>query len=237
MREELIGRLNSVEISIDHPHYLVYRYYHADLFRVLKKYSHGHLIDIGCGNKPYEIIIKQQIEKYKGCDIVQSSDRRVDVICPANKIPLPSESFDTALSTQTIEHVEDPQGLINEAYRLLKPGGHFILSGPMYWPLHEEPYDFFRFTKYGFSSLLKNAGFAVEEESANGGKWALCGQALIQAAYPDIETPNSFKWRSLRLCFKLIGGIKGINRIFSKLDDENKDVSNTMNYVFVAKKM
>ena len=64
MREEFIGRLNSVDIPIDNAHYLVYRYYHEDLFRVLKKYSQGQLIDIGCGNKPYEKIIKQQAKLF-----------------------------------------------------------------------------------------------------------------------------------------------------------------------------
>jgi len=146
MRPEKLQRLNTVEIPIDHIWYLHYNSYHRDLCAALEGYATGKLLDIGCGNKPYSEILKPLIGEYVGCDIVQSSDKQVDILCPANNIPIEDNSFDTVMSTQTIEHVEDHQGLVNEAYRLLKPNGFFIISGPLYWPLHEEPYDFFRFT-------------------------------------------------------------------------------------------
>jgi SAM-dependent methyltransferase len=234
MREENINRLSSFEIKVDHPHYLVYKSYHSILFKCLKKYSRGRLLDIGCGNKPYRPLIESQITEYMGCDIVQSSEHCVDIISPATDIPLPESTFDTVISTQTIEHVAEHQLLVNEAYRLLKPGGYFIVSGPMYWPLHEEPYDFFRFTKHGFIHILTLAGFSIIEENANGGKWALCGQAFIHALYPDIHTVTSFKWKLIRKTLSLFGGLKAINRFFSRLDDKKYDSSNTMNYVFVA---
>jgi SAM-dependent methyltransferase len=235
MREINQNRLSLTEIPVENSYYLHYKYYHQDLFACLKKYASGKVVDIGCGNKPYLSVVESQIESYIGCDIVQSSKECVDVICPANNISLNSAEYDTIISTQTIEHVEDHQGLVNEAFRLLKPGGFFIVSGPMYWPLHEEPYDFFRITKYGFSHLLHKAGFEIVESKANGGKWALCGQVIIHTLYPSIYG-TSFKWRILRLCLKLIGGVKGINKIFSKLEEKERDESNTMNYVFVAQK-
>ena len=237
MREENIVRLSSYNIGLEDQHYLVYKYYHSALFACLKKYCKGKLLDIGCGNKPYQSLIKNQIEEYIGSDIVQSSEHCVDVLSPATSIPLPDSSFDTIISTQTIEHVAEHQSLVNEAYRLLKSGGYFIVSGPMYWPLHEEPYDFFRFTKYGFIHVLTKAGFSLTEENANGGKWALCGQSLIHALYPDIHNVKSLRWRILRKILTLVGGIKAINNFFAKLDDKHFDGSNTMNYVFVAKKL
>ncbi|MBL0337288.1 MAG: class I SAM-dependent methyltransferase [Chitinophagaceae bacterium] len=91
-----------------------------------------------CGNKPVCFVFKKYADEYVGCDIVNSSENCVDIICKTNDIPQPTSSYDTIISTQTIEHVQDHQGLVNEAYRLLKPGGYFILSGPMCWPLHEE---------------------------------------------------------------------------------------------------
>lgn len=236
MREEYINRLSSYDIQIEHPHYLVYQSYHSALFECLKKYSKGKLLDIGCGNKPYQPVIKDQIDEYIGSDIVQSSESKVDIISPATTIPLPDATFDTVMSTQTIEHVAEHQLLVNEAYRLLKPGGYFVLSGPLYWPLHEEPYDFFRFTKYGFRHILNKAGFEILEERANGGKWALCGQALIHALYPDINSFTSFKWRIIKTILNFFGGIKGINIFFSRLDKKQYDDTNTLNYVLVARK-
>jgi SAM-dependent methyltransferase len=236
MREELVNRLNSSEILITNPNYLVYKSFHSELFRCLEKYSSGKLLDIGCGNKPYQQIVVSSVDEYIGCDIVQSSEKKVDILCDATNIPLPDESFNTIISTQTIEHLSEPQLLINEAYRLLKQNGIFILSGPMYWPLHEEPYDFFRFTKYGFRYIITKAGFTIEEEKANGGKWALCGQVLIHSFYSDLSNHNSLKWKVCRGFIEFIGGVKNINKFFAKLDERYTDTNNTMNYVFVARK-
>src|SRR5258708_786347 len=145
MRQEKLDRQSTFRVTARNRHYLHLKYLVRDLQYAGEKYANGRLIDIGCGNKPYKAFMKN-VTEYIGCDIVQSNLECVDVLCEANNIPLPSESFDTAFSTQTIEHVADHNGLISEAFRLLKKGGYFIVSGPMTWPLHEEPYDFFRFT-------------------------------------------------------------------------------------------
>jgi SAM-dependent methyltransferase len=237
VRKENIQRLRSVDIPTDDLHYIHYYFYHQDLFYCFNKYAVGELLDIGCGNKPYKALIEQKVNKYIGCDIIQSSENCVDIICDAANIPLPADQFDTIICTQTIEHVEQHQLLINEAFRLLKPGGKFILSGPMYWPLHEEPYDFFRFTKYGFGYILRKAGFEILEQKSNGGKWSLCGQVIIQTIYPQLNKRRTFKWKILRFIVnKIFGGIKGINKFFITMDVREKDEKNTMNYVFVATK-
>lgn len=46
------------------------------------------------------------------------------------KITLPSDSFDTVLSLATIEHVENPQIMVREIYRLLKKHGVLLLTTP-----------------------------------------------------------------------------------------------------------
>lgn len=236
MREKNINRLTTFEITNNHPNYLHYKSYHFDLVTCIKKYAIGKLLDIGCGNKPYQKIIDPLVYEYIGCDIIQSSEQKVNILCEATDIPLPDESFDTVISTQTIEHVAEHQLMLSEAYRLLKRNGYLIISGPMYWPLHEEPYDFFRFTNHGFRHILTKAGFTIVEERANGGQWALFGQVLIQTLYQDLNTNISFKLRVLRRIIRIFGGIKYINNTFARMDDKYPYKSNTMNYVFVARK-
>jgi SAM-dependent methyltransferase len=236
MRQNNLERLHNLDIDTSNHHYLHYYSFHKDLFAMLETYAQGRLLDIGCGNKPYEDLILPKITEYIGCDIVQSSENAVDILCPANNIPLPDASFDTVISTQTIEHVEDHFGLVSEANRMLKKDGYFILSGPMYWPLHEEPYDFFRFTKHGFKYILEKAGFNIIFIKANGGKWSVAGQALIHAIFPQLYYIKGVKGKMLRLIFKLFGGVKTINKFFLSLDNRYVDDSNTMNYVIVAQK-
>lgn len=234
MRSENSARLANTNIGRSDVHYLHYKYFHEALFSAISKFATGRLLDIGCGNKPYENMLKNNTTEYIGCDIVQSSLHKVDVLCPADNIPLGSATFDTVFSTQTIEHVENHQGLVNEAYRLVKPGGYFIVSAPMYWHLHEEPYDFFRFTKYGFTYILKNAGFEVEEINANGGAWATAAQSFIHALL--LSKSNNFFIQTWRFLFLRLRLYWIINIFFSWLDKADYNPRNTMNYVVIGKK-
>lgn len=236
MRAGKLDRLKDINIQSDHIWYLHYNSYHKDLFAAFQEFAKGKLLDIGCGNKPYSKVLEAYISEYVGCDIVQSSENSVDILCPANAIELENEIFDTIISTQTIEHVEDHQGLVNEAFRLLKKDGYFILSGPLYWPLHEEPYDFFRFTKHGFKYILEKAGFEVVLIKSNGGKWSVAGQAFLHALFPQLYNIKGLKGKLFRGIFKFIGGIKTVNNFFLYLDSKNTDYLNTMNYVVIAKK-
>lgn len=222
MREGNLERLVSYKMKSYAINYLEHKFIIEGIQYATNKYAKGRLLDLGCGNKPYIEILAPYISECIGCDIIQSSNNCVDVICEATDIPLPDNSFDTAFSTQTIEHVGDFQLMVNEAYRLLKPGGHFIVSGPMYWPLHEEPYDFYRFTKHGFAHTLKKAGFEVVEILPNGGKWALLGQVLIQTLPVWLTFPKALKWIH--------------NRFFIWLDQKYFDPINTMNYVAIGRK-
>src|SRR3974390_3306125 len=101
-------------------------------------YARGKLLDVGCGQRPYEKTFFAGATQYIGADYL--TDRsRPDVICSALDLPFPPESFDTVTSTEVLEHVPDPMLALREMQRVLKPGGCLILSAPQYWPRHEVP--------------------------------------------------------------------------------------------------
>lgn len=140
----------------------------------LKKYVsfyQGNLYDLGCGESPYKDFFLEHADSYIGVDWSGSyHDTKVDIAADLNKpFPIDSEVADTLVSLSVMEHLCEPQNFLNESYRILKPGGHFVLQVPWQWWIHEAPYDFFRYTPYGLKYLFEKAGFSEVVVDAQAG--------------------------------------------------------------------
>lgn len=92
-------------------------------------------------------------KKYVGADMRKGPG--VDIILNLHNIDLPSETIGTVLILDTLEHVEFVRKAIEEVHRILMPNGILIISSVMNFPIHDYPYDYWRFTPEGFKSLLK----------------------------------------------------------------------------------
>jgi hypothetical protein len=86
MREAHLKRLSSIHVKKNAVDYIVLHYLIRDLKNVISKFARGKILDVGCGNKPYEPLFNTSRENYVGCDIVQSSEEKVDILCKATKI-------------------------------------------------------------------------------------------------------------------------------------------------------
>jgi len=100
-------------------------------------------------------------KKYVGADM--RNGLGVDVVLDLHDIHLPPESVGTVLVMDTIEHVEFPRKAIEEILRILKPNGILITSSVMNFPIHDYPYDYWRFTPEAFKSLLKPFSSSIVE--------------------------------------------------------------------------
>jgi SAM-dependent methyltransferase len=94
-----------------------------------------------------------QHKKYVGCDMRKGPG--VDKILNLHAIDLPSDSVGVVLCFDTLEHVEYPREALKELYRILKPNGMVVISSVMDFPIHDHPYDYWRFTPEAFKSILK----------------------------------------------------------------------------------
>ncbi len=143
-------------------------YYLRELRRQLEKVislfvknsPHQLLADYGCGNKPYQPLFDPFVEQYIGLDLALNTKADV-TINPQGKIDLPDESVGFVLSTQVLEHVENPSEYLKEAHRILQKGGKLILSTHGYWMFHPDPTDYWRWTSTGLQKIVKEAGFEV----------------------------------------------------------------------------
>jgi SAM-dependent methyltransferase len=170
----LRGRLTERRLRPWRQDYLVYRYLWPHITAAVRQARAGlgdrpSVLDLGCGNRPYA-------DLFEGCEYLgvdySADDCQPDVITDATRLALRAERFDLVFCTQVIEHVPDPRALVHESFRVLRPGGYLVLTGPFWWPMHEEPHDYHRFTRHGFAHMLCGAGYDEVVITPDGGDWA-----------------------------------------------------------------
>jgi SAM-dependent methyltransferase len=193
------------------------------------RYARGVLLDIGCGRKPYASLFRGRIEHYVGIDIDLSSGKAVDICGDSLELPIRSSSIDTVLSNQSIEHVRSPERFMSEVARVLKPGGVAILTAPQLWCLHEEPNDYYRFTRYALEHLARKNDLDVIELLERFGAFAAIGQMFSLMLY---LRQKDRKWR-----VRLIRPICASIQIFFRLLDKVwYDRALTLGYCLVVKR-
>lgn len=183
-------------------------------------------LDVGCGNKPYASLFPQATF-YFGIDITHVNSA-ADIVADLQRgLPLASGKINCVICTQVIEHIRSPNLLLAEIHRVLKPEGQLFLSAPMYWPHHEEPNDFYRYTRYGLEYLLTDAGFEIEEMIQQGGAWTVVGQTLALA----IDAALRFRTFGIKAVALTL-----VNKMLYWLDRINYQPRDTTNFVILARK-
>lgn len=139
----------------------------------------GSVLDIGAGTVPYE-------KDLAGCRLI-TLERAIRfqpaVVGSATLLPFASKTFDGVICTEVLEHLSEPEACLEEAHRVLRPGGRMYVTTPMTWYLHYEPDDYFRFTPYGLRYLLEKHDFAILRLERIGGLAAVLGMVASEKFY------------------------------------------------------
>jgi SAM-dependent methyltransferase len=174
---------NSTTAKLDPEHYSI-----TEFMKYASKETTetDKVLDAGAGSCPYKkFFIHANYESTDFDDIFDKQSKRLhDFICSLDDIPKPDNSYDVIISTQVLEHVPEPQKVITEFYRILKPKGKLFLTAPQGWGIHGEPYHFFNFTRFGLELLFNRAGFRVVFIKPRGGIfWYLAHRISIVPSY------------------------------------------------------
>jgi SAM-dependent methyltransferase len=177
---------------------------------IIRAHAQGLLLDLGCGYVPLFDIYKPYIVDNICIDWENSLHKNPYLDYEFNlndPIPIESNKFDTILCTDVLEHIFNPVLLMSEITRLLKPKGKLILTIPFFYWLHEEPNDFFRYTKHSLENYCEMNRLNVISLEPYGGAWEIV---------MDIISKNIAKHRilskiHLKLCKLLLKGILGKN--------------------------
>lgn len=105
----------------------------------------GRILDIGCGTYPLFLLNTQFSEKYRLDKVVQEDygtqfqNQKITLINYdieiEDMLPFESEYFDVVTMLAVFEHIESKRlvELLGEIYRILKPGGMYIMTTPAFW--------------------------------------------------------------------------------------------------------
>jgi SAM-dependent methyltransferase len=155
---------------------------HSDVVR-------GRMLDLGCGNCPYEPWYTDLADSVAAIDPAPGAGGNVRAM--ADQVPVRSESMDVVLCTEVLEHVDNIEGAMAEIFRVLRPGGHALVTVPFLYPTHEAPYDFQRLTHIGLRGLVVRHGFDVLDAGAQGGPLTLASSWIFRGLRAAIDQIGS----------------------------------------------
>lgn len=140
------NRIYSLLIEIISP---VYPQPFMDAKRIIRKEIKGQnkvALNLGSGNSDLgDDLLNVDLLPYQN----------VDIICDIENIPFKDNSVDYIINIAVLEHVPNPQKVIAEIHRILKPGGKIYCFIPFMQPFHASPYDFQRFTTEGMKHQFR----------------------------------------------------------------------------------
>jgi SAM-dependent methyltransferase len=189
-RAELLKIANArLHPSLTNPSYLVQRSRRLILSHWMEKISGDRLmvLDIGGRYQPYRPLIQHRVQRYVALDILETP--LVDVLGTGDQLPFKSDTFDLVIATGVFEYFPRPHLAAAEVHRVLKPGGHLMMSVAAICPRAVDE-EHWRYLPAGLRSVL--APFSkvevVPEVTSVGGTLRLNAWALsIFAKYGFIR--------------------------------------------------
>jgi len=194
----------------------------------LNKYANGKLLDLGCGTVPLYKVYQDKVDQIVCIDWENSFHENIHLDYTADlndEIPLEMNSMETVLLSDVLEHIANFNNLMSEISRVLKSGGYLILGIPFLYRLHEEPFDFNRFTKYQLKKICEDNGLNVIKIEEWGGPLSVILD-IIGKNLPDEFFPKTFQKAAVWLINTKIG---------KKIDNRSKEKF-PLGYCLVAKK-
>jgi ubiquinone/menaquinone biosynthesis C-methylase UbiE len=156
----------------------------------------SRILDAGAGEQQYKKYclylqyVAQDFAKYdgkgdgKGLQTDAWTQNSLDLICDITQIPEKEGSFDAVMCIEVLEHLPDPLLALKEFTRLLKSGGHLIITAPFCSLTHYAPYHYYSgFSQYYYEKHLRELGYDILEITANGNYYEYIAQEIRRISW------------------------------------------------------
>jgi SAM-dependent methyltransferase len=200
------------------------------------------VLDAGAGDCIYKELFSEM--NYESADFCQVEKPYAEIthVCDLSNIPVGDNRYDLILCSQVLEHLPAPNKVLKELNRVLKPDGELWLSAPFYYEEHEKPYDFYRYTQFGFKELLTKAGFTIEKIDWLEGYFGTLSYQFKTMAISLPLSPSNYKGFFFKLSGPILAFILKIGALFlsfyfgkADLKKKHTDSGYCKNYCLVAK--
>jgi len=203
------------------------------LEKQIRKYAthiKGVVLDVGSGGfLRYRDLFN--FEKYVTLDI--NPEIKPDIVASADNIPLEKNSIDSIICTQVLGDTINPSAVIKEFNRILKVNGVVLLTESLLNELHDEPNDFWRFTRFSLKYIFENNGFEIIEIEQRGGFFTSRAQLKIRYLIDRFNLYQK-KWAFI---FEPFITIYGRFMLFlDKIDKSRANKKHALGWCVLAKK-
>jgi SAM-dependent methyltransferase len=183
----------------------------------------GRVLDVGCGTMPYRALFATPT--YVGLDIDSPSTRArglADLLYDGRTFPVQDGEFDSVLCNQVLEHVFEPDAFVSELRRVLKPGGHLLLTVPFVWDEHEQPFDCARYTSFGLAALLQRHGFELVHQRKLMADFSVLPQLINAYVYKVVRSWPT--WARLCVCALVMSPVSLSGLVLGRILPRNEDL-------------
>jgi SAM-dependent methyltransferase len=226
-----------------HPRRTQFDYLHVrrlvdDLATVLSRVGRGaeDVLDVFCGTRPYDDLLPAGA-RVLGLDIAGNPYGVADVVSD-EFLPFDDASFDLVMCIEGFHYVVEPEHGVAEVARVLRPGGHAVVSVPFVWEYDRSVLEN-RYTGPALARLF--AGWEDVVVVENGGRaisWATLTGLIVSMG--EHHVPERFQLRRLAhpAFAALYLGINGLGFLLDRTEQRFAQSSLTlpMNLLLVARR-
>jgi len=188
-------------------------------------------LDVGAGSvNRYKNFF--QYKYYKRLDIQRGDN--IDIVGSAEDIPAENASFDSIICTQVLGDIYDFNKVISEFNRVLTVGGTVMLSESFFDFLHNEPHDYWRFTKHALQKMFTDKNFEILTMDRIGGFYATKAQMNIRYLIFKWRLYNSRFARLFSVFFKFYGSVA---IMFDAWDKNSANKSFCLGWLIITRKI
>jgi len=120
----------------------------------------GPVLDVGSGDVSYWYKPHFSGVEYKTADPSPALAGIVDYNLEVCNLPTElNNTFGVVLMLEALEHIANPFCAFKSCFKVLKPGGHLLVTTVSCYGIHPHPCDFWRFLPDGLELLMKQSGF------------------------------------------------------------------------------